>query len=228
MVVTISRPYFSPYPGYLYKAELADVLVILDRVQFPRKTTWINRNRFKNDQGMLWLTVPARKKHLGLQPIDRVRINNDGRWHRKHLKSLQTAYRHAPYFAEHAAVLEAVFSGKIESILEIDLALIRYLFKAFRIGTQIVLQSELEVVSAGDRLLVESCRRAGGTRLLLLKEVHNLVDMKLFEKSGIEPVPLQVPHWVYPQLWGGFLSNLSAFDLLFNCGPKSRDIMLGR
>jgi hypothetical protein len=31
---------------------------------------------------------------------------------------------------------------------------------------------------------------------------------------------------VYPQLWGDFIPDLSAFDLLFNCGPKAREIVL--
>jgi hypothetical protein len=29
-------------------------------------------------------------------------------------------------------------------------------------------------------------------------------------------------------LWGDFIYNLSALDLLLNCGPKSRDIVLGK
>ncbi|HZE21534.1 MAG TPA: WbqC family protein, partial [Desulfobaccales bacterium] len=31
---------------------------------------------------------------------------------------------------------------------------------------------------------------------------------------------------IYPQLWGDFLANLSVFDLVLNCGPKARDILL--
>ena len=69
MILSTSQPYFSPFPGFFLKAFLSDIFVILDEVQFPRGTTWLTRNRFKNDQGTLWMTVPVWKKGLGLQKI---------------------------------------------------------------------------------------------------------------------------------------------------------------
>ena len=80
MIISTNQPYFAPYPGFFYKAHLSDYFVILDDVQFPRKTTWITRNRFKNDQGTLWMTIPVRKKGLGLQKISEVRICHAGNW----------------------------------------------------------------------------------------------------------------------------------------------------
>jgi hypothetical protein len=32
-------------------------------------------------------------------------------------------------------------------------------------------------------------------------------------------------HPVYPQLWGDFLSHMSAIDLLFNCGDTSLEMI---
>jgi hypothetical protein len=87
MIVSTNQPYFAPYPGYFHKAYLCDCLVILDDVQFPRKTTWITHNRIKNDQGTLWMTIPAYKKGLGLQQIRQVRICHAGNWKKKHLNS---------------------------------------------------------------------------------------------------------------------------------------------
>ena len=74
MILTTNQPYFAPFPGFFYKAHLSDIFVLLDAVQFPRGTTWISRNRFKNDRGTLWMTIPVWKKGLGLQNIDAVGI----------------------------------------------------------------------------------------------------------------------------------------------------------
>jgi hypothetical protein len=127
MIISANQPYFAPFPGFFTKALLSDVLVILDEVQFPRGTTWISRNRFKNDQGELWLTIPIWKKGLGEQNINRVRICYEGRWLRKHLESLKTAYGNAPYLGDHLRFLEELFVSRFDKLIDLNLALIRYL-----------------------------------------------------------------------------------------------------
>jgi hypothetical protein len=88
-------------------------------VQFPRGTTWISRNRFKNDQGTLWLTIPAWKKGLGLQRIHEVRVCHEFRWVAKHLASLKSAYAKAPYFADHMPFLEEAYLAKFEKLIDL-------------------------------------------------------------------------------------------------------------
>jgi len=133
MIISANQPYFCPFPGFFYKASLSDVLVILDTVQFPRKTTWISRNRFKNDQGHLWLTIPVWKKGLGLQQINQVRICYEGRWPHKHLQSLKTAYAHAPYLKDHLGFLEEVFSMHWGRLVDLNLAIIRHLMGSLQL-----------------------------------------------------------------------------------------------
>jgi len=135
MIVSTHQPYFSPFPGFFYKAYLADVFVILDTVQFPRGTTWISRNRFKNDQGTLWLTIPVWKKGLGLQRIHEVRVCHEFRWAAKHLASLKAAYAKAPYFGEHLPFIEGIYLSRFEKLVELNLSLIRYLFQQLEIKT---------------------------------------------------------------------------------------------
>jgi hypothetical protein len=151
MLISTNQPYFSPFPGFFYKAYLSDVFVILDTVQFPRGTTWISRNRFKNDQGTLWLTIPVWKKGLGLQRIHEVRICHEFRWVAKHLASLKSAYAKAPYFADHMPFLEKAYLARFEKLIDLNLAIIRYLFRKLKIDTEIKLLSELGIQTTGNQ-----------------------------------------------------------------------------
>ena len=226
MILSTNQPYFSPFPGLFYKAHLSDIFVILDKVQFPQGTTWLTRNRLKNDQGSLWLTVPVWKKGLGPQRISEVRICHEGRWAKKHLESLKSAYGRAPYFRAHLEFVEGMFSSTIEKIIDLNLAIIRYLLEQLHIETKLILLSELGIEARGDQLLIEICRRLGASHFLAQKAVKKYLNEDLFQEAGIEIKYFRPPSPIYPQLWGSFIPNLSAFDLLFNCGEKAQDILI--
>lgn len=226
MIVSANQPYFCPYPGFFYRASCCDVLVLLDEVQFPRGTTWITRNRFKNDQGFLWLTIPVWKKGLGLQQINQVRICREGRWPRKYFQSLATAYAHAPYLVDHLAFLEEIFISPRDRLIDLNLAIIRYLMNSLRLNTRLVLLSELGLAVRGTQLLVEISRALGASTFLASSQARKYLDAGLFEESGVELSFFSFEAPIYPQLWGDFLANLSTFDLLLNCGPKALDIIL--
>jgi hypothetical protein len=228
MIVSANQPYFCPYPGFFYKASCCDVLVLLDEVQFPRGTTWITRNRFKNDQGFLWLTIPVWKKGLGLQHINQVRICREGRWPRKHLGSLKTAYAHAPYLEDHLAFLEDIFTSPRERLIDLNLAIIRYLMNSLKLSTRLVLLSELGIAARGTQLLVEISRAFGASTFLASGQARKHLDAPSFEADNIKLSSFAYEAPIYPQLWGDFLANLSTFDLLLNCGPKALDIILGK
>lgn len=227
MILSANQPYFFPFPGFFYKAYLSDIFVILDNVQFPRGTTWINRNRFKNDQGSLWMTVPVKKKGLGFQKIDAVRICHDGRWPKKHLESLKNAYSRAPYFKVHIGFLEALWSTKFEKLIDLNHRAIRYLMQQLKIETKVILSSELGIRSTGDKLLIEICGKMGASRFLTQSAAEKYLDADRFADAGIRLTQFKQPLLIYPQLWGSFIPNLSALDLIFNCGPKGHDIMIG-
>ncbi len=227
MIVSAHQPYFAPFPGYFYKVHLSDVFVLLDAVQFPRGTTWISRNRFKNDQGTLWMTIPVRKKGLGLQRIDQVRICHDGRWERKHLESLRIAYRHAPYFEDHEELLDGLFDA--DRLIDLNLRVFRHIMDRLSIRTRVVRLSELEVTARGPALLAAAARELGASRFLAQAPAGKFLNPALFEAAGIELSFFQYPSPVYPQLWGEFIPNLSTLDLIFNCGAdKARKILFGK
>jgi hypothetical protein len=223
--ISACQPYFAPFPGFFQKALLSDVMVLMDRVQFPRGTTWLTRNRFKNDQGTLWMTIPVWKKGLGLQQIEEVRICHDRRWARKHLASLRAAYGKAPFFEDHDNFLEEVFLAGLERLVDLNVKIILYLMGAFRIPTKVVRLSELRATGREPHLSASICLELGATGFLAQTSARKYLDEKAFRDQGIELVSFNPRPSVYPQLWGPFQQNLSAFDLLFNCGSKALRIM---
>jgi len=172
------------------------------------------------------MTLPVKKKGLGLQKINAVMICHDGRWGKKHLESLRNAYAKAPYVKDHLNFLEELFSTKFEKLIELNLKIIGYLMKHLQIDTKITLSSELEIKAKGDKLLIEMCRRLGASQFLAQSAARKYLDADRFKKAGIRLTDVKPPSPVYPQLWGRFIPNLSALDLVLNCGSKSHDIMI--
>ncbi|UCF89985.1 MAG: WbqC family protein [Desulfobacterales bacterium] len=225
MILSTYQPYFAPYPGFFYKAHLSDIFVVLDNVQFPRGTTWITRNRFKNDQGILWMTVPVWKKGRGLQIINEVRICREGRWARKHLASLQQAYDKAPYFRDHLGFMAQLFSSPFEKLIDLNMTVIKYLMQQLGIQIEIRLLSELPIQAKGEQLLIQICQSLGAACYLAQSPARKFLDAERFRAAGLQIQFFHPPSCVYPQLWGNFLPDLSALDLLFNCGPRAREIL---
>ncbi|CAD7841979.1 MAG: hypothetical protein [Olavius algarvensis Delta 4 endosymbiont] len=227
MIVATNQPYFAPYPGFFLKAHLADCFVILDAVQFPRRTTWITRNRFKNDQGTLWVTIPVLKKGLGFQKIRDVRICYAENWPQRLQRTFEHAYARAPYLYDFVGVMETVLSARPVWLLDLNLEILQALLDYLAIDTRVVLMSELGSAGKGTALIIDICKALGADRFLVQSSARAYYDSSAFSAEGLELIYFSKPRYIYPQLWGDFIENLSVLDLLFNCGPKTREIILG-
>ena len=93
------------------------------------------------------------------------------------------------------------------------------------ISTPLVLQSDLGTKGKGNELLVAICMKTGASDYLAQRSAEKYLDKDLFSRAGITLHFFTPPSPVYPQLWGEFIHNLSALDLLFNCGQKSHEIL---
>lgn len=226
MIITTHQPIFLPWPGFFCKALRADVMVLLDEVQYPQGRGWMNRNRLKSEQGELWLTVPVRKTGLGRQSIRDVAICEQGDWRRRHLLGLRQSYEHAPYRDELLPAMEAVYAAGHRHLIDLNLGLIRCLWQVLGLETRLLLQSELGVSGGGSELLAAICHALGAECYLALSFVEKHLQTAAFAGRGIRLQYERFHSPVYPQLWGEFRYNLSALDLLLNCGPaKSRALL---
>jgi len=108
VILTAHQPVYLPWLGLFHKIALADAFVFFDGVQYQPKD-WNNRNKVKAASGALWLTVPVLTTGNREKPYYEILINNDVPWQRKHWRSLQLNYRHAPHFGAYASFFEDVY-----------------------------------------------------------------------------------------------------------------------
>ena len=174
------------------------------------------------------MTVPVKKKGLGLQNINDVRICHNNRWGKKHSQSIKSAYSKAPYYKEHMPFVEKLYSSRFESLIDLNLEIIRYLIKHLQIHTPMILLSELNIQAKGSRLVVEICKTLGASTFLTQSAATKYLDENVFKAEGISLKTFKQRPLIYPQLWGDFIPNLSTLDLMFNCGPKAHDMMTGK
>lgn len=218
MRVAIHQPQFLPWLGYLDKIDRVDLFVLLDSVQF-KKHEWQNRNRIRTAQGWQWLTVPV-LHHFG-QRIADVRINERTSWRAKHLRALELHYARAAHREPVLQGLRAIYNRSWERLVDLNIAVLRWLLGEFGITTPLRLSSEMSLPEDPTERLVAICRTVGATRYLAGSGARAYMDFGKFEAAGI-PVEIQeFRHPVYRQCYEPFVPGLSAIDLLLTCGGES-------
>jgi hypothetical protein len=218
-VVGIHQPEHLPWIGFFNKMHKSDVFVLLDNVQF-RKNYFQNRNMIKTPQGGLWLSVPILRKGSG-QLIKDVNIDNSKSWAMKYWKTVQQNYRKAPHFEDYESDFGKIFERMWQKIGELNIALIKLMMHFIGMKKELVIASEIGAEGKSTDLLVDICEKLNATSYLSGKFGKGYLDEKKFEEKNIRVEYQHFVHPTYPQLWGSFLPNMSAADLLFNCGEKS-------
>lgn len=223
MLVTIHQPQFMPWLGYFDKMDHADLFLSLDTVQF-KKNEWQNRNRVKSAQGAQWLTVPVRFRFPAR--IDEVGINPDVDWRHKHRQALRTNYNRAAHWETEQASLMELYERADLNLRDANEATIDWLAQRLGVTTQRRRVSDIPVEEADPtQRLVELCRHVGATSYLSGADGRNYLDVERFARAGIHVMFQEYEPQAYEQLYGDFVSHLSALDLILNHGPDSPAIL---
>jgi len=224
MIVSINQPAYLPWLGYFGRIEASDVHVVLDHVQFE-KNSFVNRNRVRTADGATWLTVPVRTAGRFGISIRELEIA-DERWRRKHWATIEQSYRSSPYFDALRPFLSQVYAREWPRLLELTGVLTTWQLEQLGITTRIVSSSELEPAGRKSALVLDLCRKLGATTYLSGPLGRNYLREELFTDAGIEIVYDDFAHPTYPQRFEPFIPAMAALDLLFNCGPASREVLV--
>lgn len=222
IVVAIHQPQYMPYLGYIHKMKLSDVFVFLDDAQF-KKNEWQNRNRVKIGEGKTaWITVPV--IHNFGQKINEVLIKTSVPWQKQHKNTLKTYYSKAPcfYMLER---FEELWNQNFEKLVDVNIASIKILSEIFDVKAKFVLSSSLKINKNKTERLVAICKELGAKTYISGIGAKEYLDESLFKKENIEVVWQDFKHPIYPQLYGEFIPNLSAIDMVMNLGEKCKDMI---
>lgn len=220
MRVSFNQPAFIPWGGFYARLIHSDLMIILDRTQFARGFTFVNRNRLKGPQGEIWVTVPLKKKGLGLQKISQLHLARPESWGYKFLSLLRHYYGHSLYYERTVSDLEKILREAGDNFLQLALKTSRLLAEYFGLETPFQLQSEMGLELKGTELLVELALRAGAGELLLPYLADRHLNLEVLNRAGLKVIYLKYHQIPYPQFWGNFIENLSTLDLWLCCGPE--------
>lgn len=229
MIVSIHQPAYLPWLGYYHRIAVSDVHIVLDHVQFE-KNSFVNRNRIRTAQGSCWMTVPVRTRgRFGRLPIRELEIDRTVAWRRKHWETIRQHYACAAHFADHAEFFEAVYQRDWDLLIDLCAEINRYVLGVLAIDTRLQYSSSMQPHARKSELVLELCRAARATEYLSGPLGRQYLREDDFHREGIAVRYQDYDHPRYGQCRGdGFLANMSVVDLLFNHGPASRDILLGR
>jgi hypothetical protein len=228
MIVAIHQPHYLPWLGYLHRMLQVDLFILLDHVQFERRNHQ-NRSQIRMDGEARWLTVPVLQRSQKERITDKLVDNSDPRpWGRVQFSTLRHAYREAEHFKTYAEAFRGILEARWERLVDLDRAMLELLRDAFEIRTPLARSSELGVEGAKSELILNLCRAVGADRLLAgFGGSRRYLDLEAFAREGVRIEWHEFNHPTYKQCGSQpFIAGLAAVDLLFNCGPQSRSILL--
>jgi hypothetical protein len=218
-IATIHQPQYLPYLGFFHKVAHADVLVVLDDVQFLKRG-FQHRNRIKTPQGWQWITVPVSPGSRQLLPD--VRVSGGEDWAAKHEKAITLNYARAPHFAELSAGVFEVLHRPHDRLVELDLALMRWALDLLGIEVEVVRSSAYAVETAKSERLTDLCRAVRAETYLSGEGARSYMDLDVFARAGVEVRWQAFDPPAYEQLFPaqGFVPDLAIVDTLFCCGAE--------
>lgn len=221
MRISIIQSCYVPWRGFFDLIGRCDQYVMFDHVQFAKRH-WHNRNCIKTASGLEWLTIPVISKGRYEQPIDEVEIEKP--WAEKHWRTLELAYRRAPFFETLAPTVRHWYerAAKETRLTEVNALFLREIATLLGLGTQFLRDTDLPIQGAKTERLLGIARAAGADRYLSGPSAKAYFDESLFTSAGIKVEWMSYEGYPeYPQLHGPFEPAVSVLDLLFNLGSEA-------
>ncbi|MDZ4785535.1 MAG: WbqC family protein [bacterium] len=194
---------------YLPSLEYFSALLNFESIQLEQhehyvKQSYRNRCYINTARGIEMLTVPLTNKH-GKVAIKDVKIDNSLKWQSNHWRTIESAYRKAPYFEYYADELKKIIYSNYVHLFDLSFDLLSFCLK------NIAFNPKLSVSVAYDKSL--------GSRY---HDLRSVIQAKIPYSGRSYYLPIS-----YYQVFGNqFAPNLSLIDILFCEGPRTGSLLL--
>ena len=227
-MIYISQPTFFPWIGYFSYLLKCEKLIFLDDVQFSKRS-WHQRNRILINQKIDYITLPVKSKGLYSQKLNNTEISSVKSLD-KIFETIRHNYNKSKFFIDIFNELEKTKKSILlnDKLSEINIKFIKKLCVLLDIKIQFITSSDLKVDGIKSEKLINICKKLNQNTLLnnegSIEYIKN--DLKKFKKNKINLEFYKYEPINYSQNSKKFEHSLSIIDLLFNEGPKSKEILL--
>jgi len=229
MKIAIMQPYLFPYIGYFQLINAVDKFIILDDVNYINRG-WINRNRILINGKAHLFTLPLRKASQN-KLINQIHVYFHNDWINKFLKTLEFAYKKAPYFRDvFSAILESLNEQESDILSKYILNTIRVIMHYLGLTTYIKTTSTVYQNNhlKSQSRLIDICIREGAKEYLNPIGGLKLYDKETFKKNNITLFFLKSKDIVYRQYDNEFVPNLSIIDVMMFNSVEEIKLMLNQ
>lgn len=219
-ICAIMQPTYLPWYGYFNLASSVDTFIFLDDVQYERKS-WQNHNRILANGKIQKLTVPVKKMVLSTL-IKSIEIENMVNWKSSHIQAIFNAYPSLLLDRQTNDQFFTSFEATYELLADLNIALIRSLFKLLHISCNTIRASELDCGGKRSEHLAQICHAVNADAYLSPQGARKYLEYDGF--SEIAKIPVYFQNFdisTYSQRnVHEFITHLSIIDMLGNCGAE--------
>ncbi len=215
------QPTYLPWAGYFNLMKNVDIFVLLDDVQFNRRS-WQQRNRILLQGKEKILTIPVQSKGKRSQLINQVVLDTEQNWFDSHKSILETAYSKHPYGKEIIDLYSNVVNPETTLLRDVNVSFIEAIKCYLNISTELVLSSDIPVEGKKSDYLINICNYVGANNYLSpLGSYEYIEEEGLFNKTSINIEYQNYKPEEYIQKNSElYIPSLSIVDVLANIGHK--------
>ncbi|MBD3375676.1 hypothetical protein GF406_11625 [candidate division KSB1 bacterium] len=227
MILTVLEPAYCPDLHTCSRLLNADIIVWADTFIFKKQSS-INRMAVKTDQGKSWLTIPARTTGQHPRSIRETNIDIRQNWQQKHLLTLASSYRKTPFFEYYIDPWTRILEQKWVELEPLIFSTTQFILKKLQLFPAIIKANQLPEIRDRSRRVCAWLKATNCDTYLVAEHKSHLIDRHIIEQEGYEIKIHRVQNEAYFQLFGDFIENLSALDLLFNEGIEGKYYLLDK